>query len=233
MTSLTVATDDLRQALRSVAPHADPDPDFPPLHRVRLEVGPVNLTVSATNRYTVGHALVSVEDNHDGELASFDLSPQDVKEILALFKGKAGEGEQPDDTLRIDVTDKHVTVTDVSGLFPGKSLSLPRYPDESNFPSVSKLIADTLTKDATAPERLVTSGKFMGLFTHAAKAYGESLVMDPTGSKSALLISCGDSFIGLLMPVALDEEEAAKVNGWHSDWLTRLGDTVSGYAPRS
>lgn len=104
MTSVTVETVDLRRALASVAPHAGHDEDLSTLMRVRLEVGPENLTVSATNRYTIGHAIVSVWDNNDGEVGSyFDFSPTDVKEILALFRGRTGDDDTPSDQLRIDV----------------------------------------------------------------------------------------------------------------------------------
>ena len=181
----TVGTADLRLALRSVVPHVDPDPDFPQLHRVRLVVGPENVTVSATNRYTVGHALVSMWDNLDGELDHFDLSPTDVKEILVLFHGKANEGDEPDYTVRIDVTEKHLTVTDVSGLFAGKALQLPRYPVEDNFPDVETMIRDKITARAKSAERLITSGKLLGLFMKAATAYGE-----PSSTRPAAPARC-------------------------------------------
>jgi hypothetical protein len=232
VTTVVVGTDDLRRALRSVAPHADPDPDFAPLHRVRLEVGPVNLTVSATNRYTVGHALVSILDNEDGDQLKVDLSPLDVKEILGLFKTHK---DTPDDSLRLEVDEELLVVTDVSGLFSsGKALSLPRIPFEENYGDIEKLLHVKLTKDtgADAVSRLITNGDLLGLFTHAAKAYSEPLVLEPTGTRSSILISCGESFIGLLMPIGQDDETAARINGWHSDWLTRLGDSTSGYAPR-
>lgn len=221
MTTLTVSTGDLRQAFLSVAPHADPDAQFPQLHRVRLEVAGENLTVSATNRYTVGHAIVSIWDG-DGELKSFDLSPTNVKEVLVLFKGKTDDEDGPGASLRIEVTDEHVTFTDVSGLFAGKSLQLPAYPLEDNFPEVAKLIRSKITSGPEGVERLVTSGRLLGLFMKAAAAYGESLVIDPAGDSRAMLITCGESFVGMLMPQRIDEEIATKINGWHYAWLERL-----------
>jgi hypothetical protein len=225
MTSITVGTEDFRLALRSVGPHADPDPDFPQLHRIRMSVGPENLGVSATNRYTVGHAIVSIWGNDDGDMTDFDLSPSDVKEILTLFRCTKGTGEEmPDSTLLIEVDDRHTTVTDMSGLFPGKSLRLPKYPVEENFPSIENLIKATLNRQAKAAERLITSGRFLGLFAKAAAAYGEQLVMDPSGGNAAILITCGESFVGMLMPVRGDEDMTAKIDSWHADWLERLGE---------
>jgi hypothetical protein len=230
MTRITVETVDLRQALKAVAPHLDPDKDYPQLHRVRLAVGPVNLTVSATNRFTCGHALVSILENTDGDLAQIDLSPTDVKEILALFPtSKAGE---LGDTIELATDDKHLTVTDVSGLFPGKSLRLPRTPLEESFPDIAELLSKILARDPQGANRLITAGQFMGLFTKASAAYAAPLVIEPAGGKGALLISCGESFIGMLMQIRIDEDTTAQINGWHSDWMTRLSDTVTGYAPR-
>lgn len=225
MTSITVGTEDFRLALRAVAPHADPDPDFAQLHRVRLSVGPENLMVSATNRYTIGHAIVSIWDNASGVVgADIDLSPSDVKELLALFRAtsKGQSDGMPADTLLIEADDRHTTVTDVSGLFPGKSLRLPKYPIEENFPRVENLIRQALTREAQSTERLITNGRLLGLFGKAAAAYGEQLVMDPSGGSSAILITCGESFVGMLMPVKGDDETDGKINGWHADWLQRL-----------
>lgn len=91
----TVETDDLRKALRAVAPHASTDADHRRLYRVRLEVGPENVTVSATNGFSAGQALVSVWDNADGEIGMLDLSPLDVKELLVLFPGSRRPARPP------------------------------------------------------------------------------------------------------------------------------------------
>jgi hypothetical protein len=220
--NVTVETADLRAALRSVLPHVHPDKDYAQLHRVRLEVGPENVTVSATNRYTVGHALVSLWDNTDGELASVDLSPIDVKEILTLFHARKAGHDEPDDTLRIEADDEHLTVTDISGLFPGKALTLPRQPTEDNFPKVEEIIRTTLVRGKASTDRMITAGQMLGLFIQAAAAYGAQLVIDPAGNHGALLITCGESFIGLLMPQRPDDVQLAVINGWHRDWMTRI-----------
>lgn len=224
----TVGTDDLRRALRAVAPHADTAKDLPQLHRIRLDVGPDLLTVTATNRYTVGHALVSVWDHADGELGSVDLSPLDVREFLVLFKGKPGAaGEVPDDTVSIKVTEQHLTFTDVSGLFPGdKQLQLPRYPVEEDFPDAAKMIGGKIAAGKTAAERLITSPSLLALFLKAAAAYGEPLVFDTSGDGGALLITCGESLIGVLMPARPDPDELAKINGWHVSWFKRIADRI-------
>ncbi len=221
MTRITVGTADLRNALTSVAPHADTDPKFAPLHRIHLAVDKVNVTVTATNRYTAAMALVSVQDPDD-EVWSFDLSPNDVKEILSLFRGAPFDDDEMGETLQLKVDDKHTTVTDNSGMFDGKSLRLPRYPDEADFPKVPRLVAAALSRPATQAQRLAADGKKLALFRSAARAYNQPLVLEPTGANTALLISCGEAFIGLVMPVRQDEEDELRHQAWRQAWERRL-----------
>lgn len=223
---IAVDTKDLRAALRAVTPHAEPSTEIAKYHRVRIEVGPDDVTVSATNGYSAGHAVVDLVDNEDGELASFDLSPQQVGEILFVFKPAKSGGDDvaPDETLLLEADGEHVVVTDIGGLFPGKQLELPRYPDEDNFPDVQALIAGALLRESLATERLITSGKLLGLFLKASTAYGHPLVIDASGDAGILLISCGESFIGLLQPQRPDDERTAEIADWHRGWLKRIGE---------
>jgi hypothetical protein len=222
VTSLTLSTEDFRDALRSVAVHASPDKDDGTLHRIRCTVDPENLTVTATNRYTAGMAIASIEDNHDGELGAFDLSPTDVKEILALFRGRRGSEDDVGDTVRLDVDVEHLTITDTGGLFEGKSLTLPRQPQSPSFPPVPMVVARTLSRRPSKTPRLIANGVLVSLFATAARVYGRELTFEPTGTSSTLVISCGESFLGLLMPIRLDEEKTAKLDDWRQGWIRRL-----------
>src|SRR5215831_4378320 len=216
-----VGTADLRRALKAVAPHAESSPEVAITHRLRFDVGADHVTVTATQRYTIGHALIWTLD-FDGETGVFDLSPQDVKEILTLFHGKKDRGDEPDYTVRIRVDQERVTITDVSGLFDGKALHLPRYPTDENYPDAMALIKESLLAGATATERLITSGKLHGLFGAASSAYEMPLVWDPAGAAGAMLVTCGKDFVGMLMPVLPDEQTTADVEKWHQDWLARI-----------
>ena len=216
-----VGTADLRRALKAVAPHAEPSPDVPQTHRLRFAVGPDHVTVSATQRYTIGHAAVSALD-FDGDVGVFDLTPQDVKEILTLFHGKKDRGDEPDYTVRIRVDQERVTITDVSGLFEGKALHLPRIPTDENYPNVVKTIRDSLIAGRQSTERLITSGKLHGLFGAASSAYEMPLVWDGAGERGAMLVTCGSTFLGMLMPIRPDDATLADIEKWHTDWLTRI-----------
>lgn len=223
MTSITVDTKDLYAALRSVSVHASPDPDEVITHRVRLSVAQ-DLTITATNRYTAGMALVSIEEHGDGEVGHIDLAPLDVKEITSLFKPSK---DAQDEMLRIAADGDHVTVTDCSGLFDGKQYRLPRRDSPEIFPDIPKLVAAILAQTAMTPERLEVNGILVGLFTAAAKAYGSTLTIEPTGDRTSLVIGCGESFIGLLMPVRTSEDRGIELNGWRRAWRHRLPEVNS------
>jgi hypothetical protein len=226
---VTLGTNDLRLALKSVVQHVALDPDLQEIHRVRLEVGPVNVTVSATNRYTIGQAIVSVDEHGDGDLSAFDLSPADVKDVLAMFP--APKKDEPDGSVEIEVNSKHAIFTDVSGLFAGKQLKLPRCPMTQKFPDVDELIRKSLLRGSKSAERLITNPNLVKLFLTAATVYGAPLVLDPAGTDGAMLVTCGESFVGLLMPVRPDEETTAKLHGWHMAWLHRIDEVRPRFEP--
>jgi len=225
-----VGTADLRRALKAVAPHAETSNEVPTTHRLRVDVGADHVTVSATNGYTIGHAVVWTLD-FEGEVGVFDLSPQDVKEILTLFHGKKDRGDEPDYTVRITVDSERVTITDVSGLFDGKALHLPRYPTDENFPDVVRLIQTSLLTGPEATTRLITSGKLHGLFGAASSAYEMPLVWDHAGDKGVLLVTCGKDFLGMLMPIRPDEAVLADIEKWHADWRARILEAAFGEQP--
>lgn len=222
MTALTLSTEDFRDALRSVVVHAAPSSKDPTLHRVRCEVGPENLTVTATNRHSAGMAIASVEENHDGELSAFDLSPTDVKEILGLFKGRRPGEEDVGDTVRLDVDGEHFTITDTGGLFEGKQLVLPRHPTNMVFPDVGLVVSRILKAHRKPVARLAASGPLLALFAVAARVYARPLTLEPTGELTSVVFSCGDSFLGLLMPMRIEPDYAAQLDDWREGWLRRL-----------
>jgi hypothetical protein len=173
-------------------------------------------------------AIVSIWEDHlnTGEITEVDLSATDVVEILTLFKGKKTD-EDSMDALRLDVTAREFVVTDVTGLFASdKQLRLPRNPAEK-FPSVPKLMAGAIEKAqalrASVADEVCANGTFLARFKGAADAYGEPLVVQQTAeARAALLVACGESFVGLIMPVSPEPEAMVRIRGWQDAWLRRL-----------
>ncbi|MHA7275349.1 hypothetical protein ACX80O_02280 [Arthrobacter sp. Hz1] len=226
---LDVNTLDLRKALQAVIPHASTDTNVPSICCVNFTATDTNLFVTATNRYTLGHAITSVweVDGLTGDINkdSFTLTPDVAKELLGLFKSG---GKQPEDEmgecLRITVEEDSLTFLDVAGLFPGKLFQIPHEQGEPFPVKWANRLISALTADVKVPDRIATTGKYLRLFSSAAAAYNEPLLIEPTGEVSQILIACGESFLGLLMPVrASDETElAAKLQEWRRGWYDRL-----------
>ena len=231
MTSFTTNMRDLRQALKSAALFAGKDPEIDMWHRVRVDVGPVNASVWATNGYAAGLSIASVIDNGDGELETFDLAPAQIKDVLNLFPVDAKHAEEQ--LLQVELTgEEHVTFRDVSGLFPGKTVELPRLPAlDGDGDPVAKIPA-LLGRTVHAGDRhhldgvIVTNPEWVALFASAARVYNEALTLTPysegTG-RGRLLATAGESFIGVLMGHTDQGTEHVREEVEHRDaWRRRL-----------
>lgn len=223
---LTVNTLDVRQALQSVIPHAADVKDSPAHAVVHFTATDQNLYLTACNMQTLGHSVASVWEadglTGDPDTDGFNLPVDVAKELLALFKssGKKKEDEIGE-ALRLTVKNKTITVLDVSGLFPGKELTIPRE-DGNEYPvTFGRMLMSAVLSEPVMPKRLTASGRLVKLFATAAAAYGEPLVIEPTEDARRILISCGESFLGLLMPIR-DEEVAGNLNAWREGWMRRL-----------
>jgi Ftsk gamma domain len=229
---LTVNTLDLRQALQSTIPHCADPKDSAAHAVVHFTATDHNLHVTASNMYTMGHAIASVweADGMTGDVNTdaFNLPASVAKEVLALFKA---DKKQPDDeiggALKITVGPKSITILDVSGLFPGKELTIPQEDGNNEYPvSFGRLLIEAVLADHRVPARLATSGQLIRIFASAAAAYGAPLLIEPTHDERRILISCGESFLGLLMPLRSgdDSDLAGKLKVARDGWLTRLPD---------
>lgn len=228
---LDVNTKDLRQALQAVLPHVAQDESYGNLCNVRVAVTDNHLFIQATSTVSAAMAIASVWEHEDltGDPTSdvFELSPTTVKELLSIFKASKN---QPDDSigdaLRITVTGKELRFLDVSGLFPGKEFSIPNDELSPSYPNLTSMFYNALASDVVVPARIVTNGKLLQLFAHASAAYARPLAIEPTELKSRMLISCGESFLGLLMPIKAEEgsEIANDLLGWRAGWFSRLPD---------
>lgn len=242
--SVEVELLDWHRALNAVKGHAaDPKKDVPMLARVHVRIEPDgNAYLMATDRTTVGLAIVTVWEDHvaTGELVSFDLTSEDVGKLLAVFKPRKG-GEE--DRLRLDIAAHTIRVTELRGMIEVKGDShhqLLRQPLAEEYPDLGKVVARCI-REATAlrerahldgalgeaaAEEVFARADLMSRFTAAAAAYsGSTLAIERTReARSALLISVGESFRGVLMPVRPEDDEVASHRQWHQDWLRRLPD---------
>ena len=241
--SIEVQTTDLYSALCAVKPHVGDKEDLALLQAIHLVIHPDgNIYVMATDRYTLGLAVVSVWDDwlKTGEEVAVDLSPEDVGDILHLFK--PSKGDNPENRLRLDVSAVEVHVTEVAGMVEteaDKHVGLPRQVHADPYPAVPKLVAATVTRaiqlwekavddgvaGASALDELFVRASLIARFAAAERAYGQPLVLQRSAeARSAMVVACGESFQGVLMPIRPTEEDIIRHRGWQEAWLRRLPD---------
>lgn len=206
---LTVNTADLRHALIAVQPHVHNDAATG-LDVVHFMADDQNIYVQATNTASAALAIVSVWEadglTGDPEEDSFDLDPTVVKELLQVFKASKNQPEDEiGDSLQINISTKELIFTDISGLFPGKTYIVPNGNTSEVFPNLPRLFEESVSAAKQVPSRILANGKLLQLFAHAAAAYKEPLAIEPTATRTRMLITCGESFIGLLMPIRAEE----------------------------
>lgn len=109
----------------------------------------------------------------------FELSRQEVAELLLAFK--PGKGDL-DASVRIEQKspDGDLTVTDVSGLWPGKSIAYPvwrrrRLPDLA-LSSFAGLVEEPV---AATVDEFIVAGQRLAAFKAASSAYSKPLVLEP------------------------------------------------------
>lgn len=211
MSGITVDTGALARALRSVLPHACTDPEKAPpeLCRVRLQLAGADVHVTATNGVTAAVAVVPVLDHGTGEAVTVDLSPADVKGVLALFRPVVKDAISGEDVLEVAATEKQVTIRDVAGMLPGKEATWPVSNDD-DYPDVEALVGrhlgagDLAVPPPTKAGDFLTQAHLLGLFAAAAKAYNEPLQLSRRG-KGTVLVACSDAFLGALSVVGSAE----------------------------
>lgn len=228
MSNFVVEMADLRHALRSVVPHLHRgDPSIPELERVRLHVDKDVVTVVATDRFSVGMAVVSVVSHNSTEetgpvLGAIDLSPGDVAKVLSIYKGG---GKSQEWLLQVDATTtKHVVFTDVSGFIPGDQLTLSAQPLDEKFPNVRQLLSNWIDSPPDYLEGFDVAGEMIARFKSAATAYNEPLQLSAHAGTNAMVVRCAESFLGALLPSHPDEDLMLDRKRWAQGWVNRLPD---------
>lgn len=232
MTTVVVGTHDLRAALTAVRPHHEKNPDFETFRRIRLEIDDANITAAATDRISAGLAIVSVwetEDSLGADHTILDLTPEQVEKILQIFKAPKDKGDEPSAILRLVVGDNFFTLTDVSGLpgIDGQSLSQPRTATDESFPDIPLLISRSRHGDLKWLEQFATAGDRLAKFRIAGVVYDQPVVIEARTGTSALSIMCGESFLGVLMPIDIGEDRTVEMKEWNEAWTRRLPDPAS------
>jgi DNA segregation ATPase FtsK/SpoIIIE-like protein len=71
------------------------------------------------------------------------------------------------------------------------------------------------------------AGELISRFAAASSAYGKPLDIETREGSRALLIACADSFLGLLMPPRLTDDDRDERREWSGGWDRRLPGIVA------
>lgn len=236
-TEVLLDTADLRSALSAVVKHVSPSKDdAPALQGVRVLVDPTtqHVYVMATDRYTLALARVSIWEDLAGYgsagVVELDLSVDDVADVLRIFRPVGKDGPQERVRLRVD-TPLALTLTDASGLFTmpdqDRTLTLPVQCHEG-FPDVRRILARLVrtamallaeSRDSAGSPVIAADAAYTARFAAAGKAYARPLYhLQSAEARAAILYRVGDSFLGALMPLAVDDFEESLLAGDLRTW---------------
>lgn len=223
---LTIEVDarKLTNALRAALPHVAADTENIALHRVQIHTAGPQLHVVTTDALTCIVAAVDLDEACE-ELTAFDMLPGDAKTVVGLFKPSKDQVS----TLRIDVSTRHITVTETA-LFDGRSLRVLRPPtsqaEGSHGPNVRGLVGRWLAAEAHARDLTVVTADLWRRFAVSAAVYDGVLAVESrAGARGPLVITCRERFAGLLMPHRMEDGEDP-VREDRDAWLNRLPAVV-------
>lgn len=202
MRTLTVA--DLPHLLAQVADHRYRDPySLPTLAGVRLEADTTHLYAVATDRFTLAVARTPLgTDSHDSAGFAAFLTATDLTTLTALAKATrtrtATLTEQPDTlTVRLD---QH-------------RLDLPAHHQERDtFPQWRPLLRPALRGEPALAEEIGLAPWLLARWTAhlpARDRYTPLLVWG-TGPGEPLVLARGEDFLGLQMPVTLEDRDNSR-----------------------
>jgi hypothetical protein len=235
--TIEVPLADLRNAITAVVVHAEPTKagdEVTAYQRVRLTAGKDELLVAATSGTTAALAAVPIlEDSRkvrfsvDDGAFHVDLSPGLTRSIVRQFHVGPVGVDANHDVARLDFTVNDVTVTDVSGLWPGLALTLPTLPFASDYPDVHGILGKAFgaAGEAQAAKPLVAQAGLIALFRHAGTAYGRPLQFEASGPATArgFIVWCGPQFVGSVSSQHNDDDSLAKRQSERRAHLERLG----------
>lgn len=204
----TVLASELARIIDDAAIFAGRDSTLPMLNAIRFESTAENLLAVSTDRFVMG---ASIANYHQAGGTEFDITLKLSQAQMVAKIAKSTKAAFTDVTLT--VTDENVTFDFTSG----ESLTVPNLAGSLEFPDWRKFITSR-TEDAEGSTKVIGFNPvYLAKFSRVTNA--RQLTMKTTGPDKPMLVSIGDSFIGLVMPVRLPGGAEA---AWESpEWLKK------------
>lgn len=225
MTAFTIRRGDFTAALAALLPHSGSE--FP-YGLIRFTPAAERLFAWTVNGFTLGAASIKLFEHLDDGGEVFDVPADSAADLLQVFRATGpteARAMAENDALRVDVTDQHVTVTELGEIMDGESLQVVpvQRTGEDTYPDVPGVLARLLDAPAVADCAQVAPDRLRA-FLAAGKAYG-NLVVARRGER-ALVFQAGPLFMGAAMADRLDERDVKHID----DTTTWWADLLGGYA---
>lgn len=190
MISITLLPEDLRDLVRRVLPFVGTDEILPMLTGVAFEARGGMLTATATDRYVIGVAKLTMPEAPD---VVFSITAGHWREVLRLYPVPRKAGEPLPVTLTVD--DDHLT-TSRPGAVPEVTARFPLLDPDWLVNKARSVVARHLTLDAAPEQPSTYNPRYLARFAHL----GESITVLPSEPNKPTVIISHD-FVGAIMPM--------------------------------
>lgn len=234
--TLQVPLRQFRAAIAAVVPHAEPTKtgdEISSLSRVRFVAAKDELLLAATCTHTTALAAVRIEEDSRAEriaaddgVFQVDMPPGILRRMNGTFMASRSTADGLDEFAELKFgVDGEMVVTDVSGLFPGLSMTVPTLDLAHDFPDIVGILAKALGAAQYDAKPLVAKGRMFSLFGAAATAYGQPLQLEPTGTGESrgYIVLCGGMFVGAISSGHNDDDSLSKRDAERRKVMARLG----------
>ncbi|OBB15494.1 hypothetical protein A5731_00570 [Mycolicibacterium conceptionense] len=193
--SIQLQTNELVRVLKEAALFAHSDNMIPVINAVHVEARGGELVAVATDRFTLGASKTELDE--PGEFLAA-LSLRQVKTITQL----AGSGKQCFSTVAIDADDKQVRVAFSSG----ETLTLPAEVERGAHTAWLKLLESA--PDCDPSKAMDINPQLVAKFARLQGSRASRMRMHFFGHAKPIRVSVGDSFVGLVMPIRMPDEDS-------------------------
>lgn len=220
--SVELTARELGALLKPVFPLVGTDDYLPVLTAIHLSVRDGYLIAQATDRFRLGMCRHKLEDQGTPELEALVLA-RDLKRVLQLFKPT----RNVDPVLRFKVRAESGTleVTNLAA-FDGLLEAVVTFPTlDASFPDVRKLLVDVMQLE-TSGEVRAFNPRFLAAFAAAQRSAGDVLVLRQATPGKPLVVTCGEHFVGALMPVRTRGAEVDNATTEHQEALVSWRELI-------
>lgn len=193
--TIKLQTNEFIRVVKEAAIFARSAPDIPMINAVHLEARGADLIAVATDRFVLGVSRTELDE--PGEFLAALTSRQ-----VRLIAQVAGAGRQCFSTVAIDADEKQVRVAFSSG----ETLTLPAEVERGAHRSWFKLLESM--PDGDPSKAMDVDPRLLAKFAQLQGKRSARMRMYFSGHQKPIRVTVGDSFVGMVMPVRMPDDES-------------------------